>query len=131
MFDAVDTVRESLQVFAEMLLKTKFHRKKYEKELVHDFSTATEIADYLVRKGIAFREAHKTTGKIVRACLERGVSLVDLPLSEYRKHSSAFRSDIFTFLDPHLSVEQKKSSGSTSPEEVEKQIRKWRKILSS
>jgi argininosuccinate lyase len=130
MFDAADTVRDSLQIFAEMLSKTKFDKKRFEEELKHDFSTATEIAEYLVRKGIPFREAHKVTGKIVRACLDRGVSLADLPLSEYRKHSSAFQSDIFTLLDPHLSVQRKKSSGSTSPEDVEEQIKGWKRRFS-
>lgn len=131
MFDAADTVKDSVHVFAEMLSKTKFDKKRFEEELKQDFSTATEVADYLVRKGIAFREAHKVAGKIVRACLDRRVSLADLPLSEYRKYSPAFQSDVFKLLDPHFSVQQKKSSGSTSPEEVEKQIQKWKRILSS
>jgi len=131
MFDAVDTVRDSLQVFAEMLSKTMFDKKRFDRELEHDFSTATEIADYLVRKGIAFREAHKITGKIVRACLDRGVGLTSLSLAEFRRFSPAFQSDIFTYLAPRLSIQGKKSSGSTAPEEVEKQIRKWKKIFSS
>lgn len=129
MFDAAHTVTESLCVFSAMLSKTKFNKKRFEEDLKRDFSTATEIADYLVRKGISFREAHKIAGKIVRQCLDQGVGFTDLPLKDYRKHSPAFQPDIFKFLDPRLSIKQKKSLGSTSPEEVAKQIKKWKRRL--
>jgi argininosuccinate lyase len=131
MFDAADTVKATLQLFAEMLSKTKFDKKRLEEGLKQDFSAATEVADYLVRKGIAFREAHRIVGKIVRICLDRSVSLADLPLSEYRRYSPAFQSDVFKLLDARLSIRQKKSSGSTSPGEVEKQIRRWKRLLFS
>lgn len=131
MFDAVATVTESLRVFAEMLSRTKFNQKRFEKELQKSFSTATEIADYLVRKGIPFREAHKIAGKLVRNCVDRGIGLMDVPLKEFQKYSSSFNLDIFKFLDPRSSIRQKESSGSTSPEEVGKQIRSWRRRLSS
>ncbi len=131
MFDAADTVKESLNVFAEMLLKAKFNRMRFEEEMKKDFSTATEIADYLARKGVPFREAHRITGQIVRHCLEKEISLSELPLKRYQKFSSAFRSDIYTYLDPHLSLRQKKSSGSTAPEAVEKQIMQWKRRVAS
>jgi len=127
MFDAADTLEGCLNVLAKMLSRIKFKKKRFEDELKEGFSTATEIADYLVRKGIAFREAHRITGKIVRACLDRGVGLASLPLAEFRRYSPAFQSDIFRYLDPQLSIQQKRSSGSTSPEEVEKQIRKCKR----
>jgi argininosuccinate lyase len=129
MFDAVDTVNEAIRVFAGMLSKTKFNRKKFDEDLKTDFSTATEIADYLVRKGITFREAHRITGQIVRRCIDKKLTLSELSLRDYRKYSPAFQSDINNYLEPRLSVRQKKSSGSTSPKEVEKQIRKWNRIL--
>jgi len=129
-FDAADTVRSCLQVLAAMLARTRFDKKRFEEELKKDFSTATEIADYLVRKGVAFREAHTVAGKIVHHCLERGIGLTDLSLAEFQKYSPTFESDIFKFLDPRLSIKQKKSSGSTSPEEVAKQIRTWKKRMS-
>jgi argininosuccinate lyase len=131
MFDAVDTVKDSVQVLAEMLSKTRFDKERFEEELKQDFSAATEVADYLVRKGLAFREAHKIAGMLVRHCIDRGIGLSDVSLKEYQKYSTAFSSDIFKYLDPRAGTRQKKSSGSTSPEEVEKQIRKWKSILSS
>jgi argininosuccinate lyase len=130
MFDAADTTMESLRVFSEMLSSLKFKKKRFEDELKKSYSTATEIADYLVRKGVPFREAHRMVGSIVRECLKKGVSLAELPPKQYRRYSHAFNGDIYEFLDPRLSVRQKKSSGSTSPREVARQIRNWRRILS-
>jgi argininosuccinate lyase len=130
MFDAVLTVTESLRVLAEMLSRTKFNKERFDTELQKSFSTATEVADYLVRKGIPFRRAHKIAGKLVRDCADRGIGLSDVSLKEYQKYSAAFNSDIFKFLDPQVSIREKKSSGSTSPEEVGKQLRGWRRRLS-
>jgi argininosuccinate lyase len=130
MLDAADTTMESLRVFSEMLSSLKFKKKRFEDELKKSYSTATEIADYLVRKGVPFREAHRIVGSIVRECLKKGVSLAELPPKQYRRYSHAFNGDIYEFLDPRLSVRQKKSSGSTSPREVARQIRNWRRILS-
>jgi argininosuccinate lyase len=129
MFDAADTMIGSLRVFAEMLSSLKFKKKRFEDELKKSYSAATEIADYLVRKGVPFREAHRVVGSIVRECVKKGIGLAELPLKNYRRYSSAFNEDIFEFLDPRLSVSQKKSSGSTSPREVARQIRSWRRIL--
>jgi argininosuccinate lyase len=129
MFDAADTLKSCLQVLAAMLARTRFDKKRFEEELKKDFSTATEIADYLVRKGVAFREAHKVAGKIVRHCLERGIGLTDLSLAEFQKYSPTFQSDIFKFLDPRLSIRDKESSGSAAPKEVQKQISRWKKRL--
>jgi argininosuccinate lyase len=129
MFEAADTVNDSILVFAEMLTKTKFNRKRFEEDLKKDFSTATEIADYLVRKGVSFREAHRITGQIVRRCIDKKLGLSELPLKDYQKYSSAFQSDICDCLNPRLSVKQKKSAGSTAPEEVKKHINRWKKRL--
>jgi argininosuccinate lyase len=130
MFDATDTVIMSLHVFAEMLSSLKFKKKRFEDELKKGCSTATEIADYLVRKGVPFRGAHRVVGSIVRECVKKGIGLAELPLKNYRRYSPAFNEDIYEFLDPRLSVSQKKSTGSTSPREVDRQIRSWRRILS-
>jgi argininosuccinate lyase len=98
-------------------------------ELQNDFLTATEIADYLVRKGTTFREAHSITGKIVAHAIEHKKSLTQLSLSELRHFSSKLDEDLFPLLDPHKSIEHKKSSGSTSPQEVKKQIVHWTRVL--
>jgi len=120
LFDAADTTGQSIRINAERFLE----------EMAGDFLLATELADYLVRKGVPFREAHETVGIIVGECSRRGISLRELPLEEYRRRTKAFGKDLYAILDPRASVRMKKSSGSTSPQEVEKAIRSWKKRLS-
>lgn len=91
--------------------------------------TGTELADYLVRKGMPFRKAHGVAGEIVRECVASGFSLRDLPLERYRKFAGEFRADVYGVLDPHASVARKHSAGSTSPNEVEKALRRWEQKL--
>ncbi len=90
---------------------------------------ATELADYLVRKGIPFREAHAAVGSIVAECDRRKISLEALPLSGYRKRSRAFGPDLYRLLDPAVSTGMKRTAGSTSPREVAAAIRRWKKRL--
>ncbi len=93
------------------------------------YSTATDIAEYLVRKGLPFRKAHAVTGKVILYCIRRKKKLEDLTLQELRKFSSLISEDIYAFLTPEESVRGKKSAGSTSPDEVRRQIKRFKKIL--
>jgi len=127
LFDAADTVAECLDILASMMKTVTFNRKQFETD--PSFLLATEVADYLVRKGIPFRNAHAIVGRIVRECIERKLTLPELPLTVYRKHSTAFGKDVWKVLHLHASVLQKKSSGSTSPREVQKAIGYWKKML--
>ncbi len=129
MFDAVNTTRQCVFVTTHMLVHTEFRRDHMEEELRNDFTTATEIADYLVRKGLPFREAHEITGKIVSYCIDHRMYFGNLDLDTLHTFSKTFEADIFDFLLPHKSVEQKKSAGSTSPHEVKKQIIHWSRVL--
>lgn len=129
MFDTVSTTRNCLFIMAHMLVHTEFQEKHLEEELRNDFTTATEIADYLVRKGLPFREAHEITGKIVAYCIEHKMFFGNLDLETLRLFSKEFDERIFDYLLPHRSVEQKKSAGSTSPQEVKKQIVHWTRAL--
>jgi argininosuccinate lyase len=95
------------------------------------YSTATDIAEYLVKKGMPFRHAHETTGKIVLSCIAKKKRLDQLSLKELRMYSSLISSDIFSFLGPEESVRNKKSQGSTAPNEVKKQIKRLKKIVDS
>jgi argininosuccinate lyase len=130
LFDAADTVGDCLSITAAMMKTVKFHRHRFEKELHTDTLVATEIADYLVRKRLAFRRAHAIVGAIVKECAQRDIPLKELNLKEYKRHSPLFLSDIFSILDPRSSLIAKKSAGSTSPNEVHKAIRRWRQKLS-
>jgi argininosuccinate lyase len=100
-----------------------------EEELREDFLTATEIADYLVRKGMPFREAHAVTGKIVSYCMDHRMYFGNLDLETLRTFSKLFGPDVFDYLVAQKSVEQKKSAGSTSPHDVKRQIVHWSRVL--
>jgi len=129
LFDAAATTRQCLFIFSHILVHTKFEKNRFEEELKNDFLTATEIADYLVKKGAAFRDAHAITGKIVAYAIEHKKSLMHLTLSELKHFSPLLEEDVFALLDPHKSIELKKSAGSTSPQEVKKQIIHWTRML--
>jgi argininosuccinate lyase len=129
MFDVVSTTQQCLSIFSQMLVHTSFDCHRLEEELQNDFLTATEIADYLVRKGIPFRDAHTITGKIVSYCIEHRMFLGNLDLDILHTFSKAFAADIFDYVLPRRSVEQKKSAGSTSPHDVKHQIVHWTRVL--
>ena len=129
LFDAADTVSASLDILARMLMTVTFDRGRFEQELDADFLLATELADYLARKGVPFREAHAVVGEIVALCQENRCSLSELPFSEYARRSKAFGRDIAEVLNARASLALKRSEGSTAPSEVSRAMRKWQKVL--
>ncbi len=129
LLEAVNTTKDCLHFAAEMLKNTKFIKNRFEKELDGDLLLATDLVDYLVRKKIPFREAHHIVGEIVAQCVEQNKKLNELPISDYKRVSAKFDSDIFVILTSKTSVVSKLSFGSTSPKEIEKQILYWKNIL--
>jgi argininosuccinate lyase len=129
LFDTVDTVKSCLTVLNEMLPGTTFDVDRLQETAKEGYSTATDIAEYLTRKGLPFRKAHGVTGRIVLYCSEKKKRLEELTLTELRKFSALISEDIYTVLSPEASVRGKKSLGSTSPEEVRRQIKRFEKIL--
>jgi argininosuccinate lyase len=130
-FDTVDTVKSCLIILNEMLPVTRFNTKRMHKTAGNAYSTATDIAEYLVKKGIPFRKAHEITGKIVLYCIEKKKRFEDLTLKELNTFSNLITSDIYSCLKAEESVRNKKSLGGTSLDEVIKQIRRLRKTVSS
>jgi argininosuccinate lyase len=129
MFEAVQTTRQCLFIFAHVLVHTAFAKEHQNEELRTDFLTATDMADYLVTRGIPFREAHEITGKIVQYCIEHKMYFGNLDLETLKQFSSKFEGGIFEVILPQKSVEHKQSAGSTNPHEVRKQIVFWTKTL--
>jgi argininosuccinate lyase len=129
LFDAVNTTKDCLELCSLMLKTVRFNKGRFEEELNSDFLLATELADYLVRKGTAFREAHAIVGAIVSECVERTIGLNKLTLGDFRKYSKVFQKDVFGLLDARKSIALKKSAGSTSPKELKKVLVSWKKIL--
>lgn len=129
MFETVSTTGQCLLIFSHILVHTTFDKKHMEEELRNDYLTATELADYLVRKGVPFRDAHAITGKIVSYCIDHKMYFGNLDLDTLKTFSKLFEPDVFDYILPHASVEQKKSAGSTSPQEVKRQIVHWTRVL--
>jgi argininosuccinate lyase len=129
MFEAVQTTRQCLFIFAHVLVHTVFAKEHLNEELRTDFLTATDMADYLVTRGIPFREAHEITGKVVQHCIEHKMYFGNLDLETLRQFSPKFEGGIFEVILPQKSVENKQSAGSTNPHEVKKQIVFWTKTL--
>ncbi|MBE3575847.1 MAG: argininosuccinate lyase, partial [Firmicutes bacterium] len=115
LFDTADTVLASLRVFTPMLATLRFDRARLAAAAGEGFSTATEVADYLARRGVPFREAHRVTGQIVRHCLEHGCGLADLTLEEWRRFSPAFGPDILAAIQPEAAVAARNVYGGTAP----------------
>ena len=131
LFDTVDTVRTSLRVFADMLPHMQIKRERMRNAAAGGFSTATDLADYLVRKGVAFRDAHEIVGKVVRFCLDKERRLDELGIEELHRFSAAIDGDVFTVLTLDGSVASRRHPGGTAPEQVRNAVRAARKRLSS
>lgn len=129
LFDAVETVKICLKAGAKLLENIKLNRKRLENVLSMDFSCATEIADYLVRQGMAFRDAHKLVGRIVRHCIDSKKYLRDLTYSEFKTFSNLFSRDIRNFISFGSSVKSKSSPGGTCQKNVKAQIEKAKHSL--
>jgi argininosuccinate lyase len=129
LIDSARTVEESLTVAAAMLSSTRFRPERFAAEMKQDAMLATDLADYLARKGVPFRKAHAVVGEIVRTCAGKGVGLRDLSLKEYKSHNPLFERDALELLHPLASVRAKRSEGSTRPAEVDREIRRWDRIL--
>jgi len=126
-FDAADTVRHSLAVYTEMLKNVTVHKDAMRKAAEDGFITATDLADYLVRKGMPFRRAHEIVGKAVLLASERGCGLRNVPLEEYRKLSPLIREDVYDALSLEASVGRRTSYGGTAPSNLKKRLQALKK----
>ena len=122
-FDTVDTVKSSLQVLTEMMPKVRFNKKAMAKSAEEGFLTATDLAEYLVRKGMPFREAHRVTGEVVKHCIDNKKTMSALSLKEFRQFSKLIDKDIAYYITVKTSIEGKKSFGGTSKKMVLARLR--------
>ncbi|MEQ9619282.1 MAG: argininosuccinate lyase [Deltaproteobacteria bacterium] len=127
MFDTADTVKSSLEVLGEMLGNIEFKHGNMRKALEAGFITATDLADYLTRKGMPFRQSHEVTGRIVGYAEEKGRELVKLHVSEYRMFSNLFEEDLFEYITLEGSIKNRNSHGGTARENVVKMIAQGKK----
>ena len=121
-FDACDTVKMCLKVFTGMVSTMKANTENMKRAAQKGFINATDLADYLVKKGMPFRSAYKISGQIVAECIRTGAVLEELPLERYKDYSELFDADLYQDIDLRTCVEKRISEGGTSAASVEAQI---------
>ena len=129
-FDAVDTVKMCLQVFVGMIETLKANTANMLLAAQKGFINATDLADYLVKKGLPFRSAYKISGQLVALCIKENTVLEALPLETYKQFSDLFDEELYTAIDLMVCVEKRISKGGTSAASVEEQIKYVKEILS-
>ncbi len=128
-FDAIDTARHCLTLFTGMLETMQYHKDRMEESARHGFTNATDVADYLVNHGVAFRDAHGIVGRLVLLCIEKNIALDDLPLEEYRKISDVFEEDIYEAISLKTCVNRRVTTGAPGKEAMEQVLEIYRTYL--
>ena len=130
LFDSVDTVVTSLLIYSDLLTGIEVDRDAMRAAAAEGFATATDLADYLVRKGLPFREAHEAVARAVRLAADKGVDLADLPVEELRKFSSLIDEDAPAQLSLDGALAARSHIGGTAVQQVKRAIQAARKSLS-
>jgi len=128
-FDTVDTVKACLEVTATVLNHIRLNEAKMRAAATHGYLNATELADYLARKGMPFRQAHETVGRVVMHAIEREVQLDDLSLDDLKSFSSLIEEDVFESLSLERTLATKSQAGGTAPDQVEEALLEARASL--
>ncbi|MDQ0902924.1 argininosuccinate lyase [Paenibacillus sp. V4I7] len=129
MFDTVRTLQGALQLFAPMVSTMKVNSDRMRQAVNQDFSNATDIADYLVNKGLPFRQAHEVIGKTVLYCIQNKKYLLDMSIEEFKTFSSLFESDIYQVLQPEQVVNARNVYGGTASNQVTEAIARAEQVL--
>ncbi len=127
LFDTIDTVKGSLKIFADMIAEMQVKGDNMRIAAARGFSTATDVADYCVRKGLPFRQAHEVVGKTVRYCVENNKDIPELSLDEFREFSELIEADIYDYVTLEASVNARKATGGTAREAVQRELKRLKK----
>jgi argininosuccinate lyase len=129
LFDVVDTLRGCVRIYAAMIPSMSVNRERMAAAARRGFSTATDLADYLVKRGVAFRDAHEIVGGLVRLAIDTGRELAALDLEEMRRYSALIEQDVLEVLTPEGSVRARSHFGATAPERVREAAQRARRRL--
>lgn len=129
-FDAIDTVKNCIELFTGMLSTTKFNKDVMAKSAVKGFTNATDAADYLVKKGMPFRDAHSVIGQIVLYCIDKDIAIEDIKLDKLKEFSPLFDEDVYEEISLKTCVSKRLTIGAPGPKEMEKIIQINEKYLS-
>lgn len=130
LFDSIDTIKDALAVFAEMIAGMAVNESRTRTAASDPMLLATDLADYLVNHGVPFRQAHEVIGKLVAFSLTEKRAFADLTLAEYQRFSPAFGEDLFACLNLETALQARKGIGAPSPQNVATQLARWREELS-
>ena len=122
MFDCIETIKAVLPPFTGMMKTMTIRKDNMEAAALGGFTNATDLADYLVKKGLPFRETHAISGKLVHYCIENGISLADVPLDKLKEFSEAFEEDVYDAISLKTCVEGRKLVGGPAPDTVRKYL---------
>ena len=128
-FDSVDTLKAALGVFAAMLGEARAETARMARATADPMLLATDLADYLVLRGVPFRQAHEVIGKLVALCLERRTGFAELSMDDYQAASAAFGDDVYAVLDVRRSLESRRAPGAPSFANVAARLAQWQSTL--
>jgi argininosuccinate lyase len=128
-FDSIDTVKAALAVFTGMLAGMRVNPEPCAAAVADPSLLATDLADYLVKRGVPFRHAHEAIGKAVALCAQRGCELPQLTLEDYQALSPAFAADLFEVLDLGAAMSARTAIGAPSPQNIAAELERWRSLL--
>jgi argininosuccinate lyase len=129
LFDSVDTIKSALGVFAAMLPELKINRERMSSSTRDPNLFATDLAEYLVKRGVPFREAHQIVGELVVRSVAKSVPLDQIGIAEMKRFSPHFENDVAKTFDVRGSLARRRAIGAPSPENIAAQIKRWRKLL--
>jgi argininosuccinate lyase len=129
LFDTVDTVEQSLIVMTRLLKEISFNKESMRAAVAQGYLAATDLADYLVGKGVTFRRAHELVGKMVLYALDRKKELGQLTLDEMKGFSRHIEKDVYDWLDPRSCIERRNLPGGTGSQSVKRALSKARKAI--
>lgn len=130
LFDTIDTLKFSLAVYAALIRGMKVREDVMKRAVTEDFSNATDLADYLAKKGLPFRQAHAVAGAAVAKAIQRGIYLADFTLEELKELSPLFEADVYEAISPETCVRLRNSPGGTGYDSVKRQLADGVKLLS-
>jgi len=129
LFDTVDTLRDTLRIFADMVAGIVVKADAMERAALKGYATATDLADYLVKKGLPFRDAHEAVAHAVKAAIAQGVDLAQLPLDVLQRFHPRIEKDVYAVLSLRGSLEARSTLGGTAPVQVRAQVARHRARL--
>ena len=129
LFDSIDTIRDALDVFGEMIAAMEVRDSVTLEAASDPFLLATDLADYLVLKGVPFRQAHEVIGLLTAYSLKNDIAFQDIPIAVYQTFSNAFDEDVYSVLDVPTALKARKGVGAPSPANLRKELNRWNREL--